>query len=116
MPKKENKVVIIRNRNYSLITIEPINGFTLQIEDTAGGVCEDFSLKETKHLVNTLRNELKLASQCEVQLYDAISDFINNWYADGPTRKTIGRLEAASGKFQRLYGERRYGKWKDARK
>ena len=115
MPKKGSKFVI-RNRGYRMITItHPLNGFDLDIQDEFGATCESFSLKETRHLVNVLRSELKLASQCEIQLYDAVSDFLNNWYADGPTRKTINRLEFAAGKFTKLYGERRYGKWKDAR-
>ena len=106
---------VIRNRPGSMIEISPLNGITLDILNSDMDISEKLSLKETKHMVNVLRSELKLASQCEIQLYDAVSDFLNNWYADGPTRKTINRLEFAAGKFTKLYGERRYGKWKDAR-
>ena len=116
MPKKKKvNEFLIRNRHGSWIAIIPLKGFTLEIEDSVAGMSEEFSIKETKRLANVLRTELNLPSQCEVQLYDAVSDFLNNWYADGPTRKTITRLEFAVGKFTKLYGERRYGKWKDAR-
>jgi hypothetical protein len=116
MPKKKKvNEFLIRNRHGSWIAIIPLKGFTLEIEDSVAGISEEFSIKETKRLANVLRTELKLPSQCEVQLYDAISSFLDNWYADGPNSRQINRFQAAMGKFEKLYGERRYGKWKDAR-
>ena len=56
---------------------------------------------------------MKLPSRTEKQLFDAAENLISELFADGPTLRGEGRVEKCLYAFEKKYGKRHDGKWRE---